>query len=136
MALTYVDRADALRPGDRRRVIADGRPVAVFRVGDRFYAVADRCPHQGASLSEGRICKDVSATEPGRYRLDPSRPHVRCPWHGWEFDLATGRSRCDPGRVRVRRFETRLVADRATEAPPTAETFATRLVEGGLYVET
>jgi nitrite reductase (NADH) small subunit len=61
------------------RVTLQGRNIAVFRQGDRVYAVGDSCPHMGASLSEGFI--DGNA--------------VVCPWHGWIFSLETGVSPFD-----------------------------------------
>ena len=48
--------------------------MAVFRVGERWFALRDACPHMGASLAEGE--------------LDGLR--VACRWHGWKFDLRDG----------------------------------------------
>ena len=33
---------------------------------------------------------------------------MRCPWHGWEFDLRTGKSWCDPQRTKVRAFDLKV----------------------------
>ncbi|HET9235497.1 MAG TPA: Rieske (2Fe-2S) protein [Candidatus Eisenbacteria bacterium] len=62
-----------------KRVEFGGLRIAVFRRGERVYAVGDSCPHMGASLSDGYI--------DGRT--------VICPWHGWMFDLETGASPFD-----------------------------------------
>lgn len=62
---------------DKRAVIAplpSGERVAVFRDGARIYAVTNVCRHQNGPLGEGCI-KDGSIT---------------CPWHGWQYDPATG----------------------------------------------
>jgi 3-phenylpropionate/trans-cinnamate dioxygenase ferredoxin subunit len=49
---------------------------------------------------------------------------VRCPWHGWEFDIRTGQSYCDPSKVRVRTFEVAVMDGAAlAEGPYVAETF-------------
>ena len=69
-----------LAPGERRAVTIGGRPVALFNVDGRVYAIGDRCPHRGGPLSRGRV-----EPVPGR------GPAVRCPIHGWLFELATGR---------------------------------------------
>jgi nitrite reductase (NADH) small subunit len=61
------------------RVSVEGRNIALFREGDRIYAVGDSCPHMGAALSEGFIDGKC----------------VVCPWHGWIFDLETGVSPFD-----------------------------------------
>lgn len=62
------------RQGRGRLVRAEDAAVAVFRVGERWYALRDACPHMGASLADGE--------------LDGLR--VTCRWHGWKFDLRDG----------------------------------------------
>ena len=92
--------------GTRRRIEIDGRPMVVFNVDGRFYALRDVCPHQGAKLSDGVVLDGLlTASQPGCYGYDPARKLVKCPWHGWEFDLATGQSWVDPARTRVRAYD-------------------------------
>jgi len=93
--------ARSLPPGSRRRVEVGGRGVAVFNVAGRYFAVRDICPHQGAPLSGGQVVHSVAADGPGCYRWDPASAFIRCPWHGWEYDLATGQSWSGPSRVRT-----------------------------------
>ena len=66
---------EELKPGESCVVTLDGQEVAVFNVEGNFYAVGNRCPHRGGPLSRGHL--EGSA--------------VRCPLHGWLFDLKTGR---------------------------------------------
>jgi len=109
-----------LPPGGRKRVAVDGRDIVLFNVGGEVFALADRCPHQGGRLSEGRLVGLVEAAEPGRYTWSRGGEIVRCPWHGWEFDLRTGRSRCEPSRLRTRAYDVSIEpAD-----PGPVETFA------------
>jgi nitrite reductase/ring-hydroxylating ferredoxin subunit len=77
-------------PAETRRLIrVGGREIGVFRVGDRFYAVRNRCPHQGGPLCEGNLASRVASTSLGRVELgDGSR--IVCPWHGWQYDMETG----------------------------------------------
>jgi 3-phenylpropionate/trans-cinnamate dioxygenase ferredoxin subunit len=93
-----------LPPGAQRRVEVEGRGIAIFNVDGSLYALRDICPHQGAPLSAGVVVGEVTAARPGRYEFSPAK-HVRCPWHGWEYDLATGQSSYDPSRDRVRSYE-------------------------------
>ena len=52
---------------------------------------------------------------------------VRCPWHGWEFDLANGRSYCDPNRMRVKTFDVEVKpGETLAEGPYQAEIFEVR----------
>lgn len=65
---------------DRRsvRVAVDGAPVLLVRDGERLLAIGDRCTHQGAPLSRGRVTFSGSIAQ------------VTCPAHGSSFDLTTG----------------------------------------------
>ena len=94
-----------LPPGARKRVTVEGLAIAVFNIGGEFFALQDRCPHRGGSLSEGRLTGLVEAAEPGVYTYARGGEILRCPWHGWEFDVRTGLSRCTPEQWRARTFE-------------------------------
>jgi nitrite reductase (NADH) small subunit/3-phenylpropionate/trans-cinnamate dioxygenase ferredoxin subunit len=70
-----VGRLSDLRDGQARAVRVGAARVALFRIGAELHAIDDACPHMGTSLAEGRL----------------SRGRVSCRWHGWSFDLRTGR---------------------------------------------
>jgi 3-phenylpropionate/trans-cinnamate dioxygenase ferredoxin subunit len=73
----------------------------------------------------------VSSSEPGEYEYDRDGELLRCPWHGWEFDVRTGQSWFDPRRVRVRSY------DVAVEVVPLAASASSAAVSGleqGPYV--
>src|SRR4051812_12991986 len=76
-----------LPPGTQRAVTVGDRQIAIYNVGGALFALRDRCPHQGAELSRGTVLGAVGAVRPGCYEYDASRLVVRCPWHGWEFEL-------------------------------------------------
>jgi nitrite reductase/ring-hydroxylating ferredoxin subunit len=92
--------------GDVRMVEIAGHPIGLYRVSGRFYALANRCPHRGAPLCTGMVASPLDA-EGGEIALGARRSIVRCPWHKWEFDIATGRSLVDQ-RLRARRYAVRL----------------------------
>jgi nitrite reductase (NADH) small subunit len=71
-----VAKVGEIRPGWAKTVELDGVPVAVFNLGDRYCAINDTCPHAGGPLSEGALEGDSV---------------VVCPWHGWSFDLHSGK---------------------------------------------
>ena len=83
-----------------------GHRIGLYRVAGSFHALADRCPHRGAPLCAGRIATPVEA-DSGTLALGTRDSIVRCPWHKWEFEIATGRSLVDD-RLRVRRYAVRL----------------------------
>ena len=104
MASHAVARADEIPPGARKLVEVAGRSIAVFNLDGEYFALLNRCPHQGGPLCTGVQFSALTSPSPGQY--DRSRPGelIRCPWHGWEFDIRTGRSWFDPGKTRVRSY--------------------------------
>jgi 3-phenylpropionate/trans-cinnamate dioxygenase ferredoxin subunit len=136
-----VGPVDELPPGDVRRVRFGGRAVAIFNVDGTFYALKDVCPHQGAPLSEGVVVSELSSTRPGEYAFRADVKHVRCPWHGWEYDLATGQSWYAPGKDRVRTFDvevepgSRLLACGREPGPYVAETLTVTVEDDYVVVE-
>ena len=98
-------RVDEIAPGSRKIVTVKGREIGVFNVGGEFFALINRCPHQGAPLCRGEIVgRAESRPMPGEYRLTRQGEMLRCPWHGWEFDIRTGQSWCDPDSVQARSY--------------------------------
>ena len=81
----------------------------MVRRDDRWYALRDQCPHQGAELSRGRVVEQACAhLEGGRPVFDGSQPALQCPWHGWSFRLADGGTSTSTN-VRVRTYPVRIV---------------------------
>jgi 3-phenylpropionate/trans-cinnamate dioxygenase ferredoxin subunit len=99
-----VARADEIPEGERRVVRVAGREIGVFHIDGRFYALRNRCAHQGGPVCEGDVLAWIRSDRPGEFAVDASRRLVECPWHGWEFDLETGQSWFDPARTRVRSY--------------------------------
>ena len=92
--------------GAVRMVEIGGHSVGLYRVAGTLHALADRCPHRGAPLCAGKIATPIEA-DGGTLTLGPRHSIVRCPWHKWEFDIATGRSLVDE-RLRVRQYAVRV----------------------------
>jgi nitrite reductase (NADH) small subunit len=88
-----------------------GREIGVVldRETGRMHALRNRCPHHGAPLCRGRVRARLEG-DPGTYELEDRRV-LHCPWHGWQFDLESGRSPDDPG-MRVAVYDTRIEAGR------------------------
>ncbi len=81
-----------------------GRSIGIYRIGDEFFGLRNRCPHQGGPLCAGRRFGALRASAPGEYEFDRAGEFARCPWHGWEFDIRTGQSWFDPQRTRVKAY--------------------------------
>jgi 3-phenylpropionate/trans-cinnamate dioxygenase ferredoxin subunit len=64
-----------LAPDRPLAVTVQGTPLVLVRVGEQVHALGDVCSHQGGPLSEGRL----------------TGTRLACPWHGWAYDVRTGR---------------------------------------------
>ena len=133
-----------LPPGTRKAVTLKGRPIVVFNLAGEFFGLLDRCPHQGACLSDGIIGGIAQGDGPGAIRYTRVGEFLRCPWHGWEFDIRTGQSWCDPERIRTRTYPVAVAkaggpvefpAGGPVEGPYVAETVPVRVEEDYVVVE-
>ena len=136
MARHIVATVDEIAPGQRRVVSVNGREIGIFNVDGEYFAVGNRCPHEGASLCKGRVVGLVEASEPGSYQYSRRGELIRCPWHGWEFDLRTGKSWCEPDRTKVRSYELKVEPGGAlVEGELRAETFPVSIDKQYIVVE-
>ena len=124
MSRHVVAAVDEVPTGSSKLVTVKGREIALFNVAGRYFAVFNRCPHAGASLCAGAIVSPVESTEPGHYSVVHDRTMLRCPWHGWQFDLRTGEAWCDPDTVKLRHYPVAIEhGAQLASAPLVAETF-------------
>ena len=136
MGKHVVAAVSELPPGSRKLVTVRGRPIAVFNLGGEFYGLMNRCPHQGGSLCDGELTALVTADGPGTYRMTRPGEIIRCPWHGWEFDVRTGQSWCEPSRIRTRRYAVEVAPGTAlVKGPYVAETVPVSVEEDYVVVE-
>ncbi len=123
-------------PGTNKLVIAKDREIGIFNVAGTFYALANRCPHKGGPLCRGRITGLTLSSGPGDYRVSRNGEFLRCPWHGWEFEIATGQSFCDPKTMRIRQFEVAVApGEKLVKGPYIAENFPVSVEQNYLVVE-
>ena len=109
--------------GGCKIVTVAGREIGVFLVKGLYAALINRCPHEGAALCRGVLVGLMAADRPGAYRLDRPGELLRCPWHGWEFDVFTGQSWCEPDSVRARSYNVTVEPGEAlAKGPFAAET--------------
>jgi nitrite reductase (NADH) small subunit/3-phenylpropionate/trans-cinnamate dioxygenase ferredoxin subunit len=91
---TTVAKVGDILEGQGIAYAVNGRMVAVFKEGERYYAIDDFCPHMGASLAGGHVCDGI----------------VVCPWHAWRFCIKSGQWADNP-RIKIDAFEVRVVDD-------------------------
>jgi NAD(P)H-dependent nitrite reductase small subunit len=76
-------------------VEVEGKSIALFKLGEEFYAIDDTCTHAGGPLSEGNIEGD----------------EIECPWHGAHFNIRSGKVTLDPADEDVNTYDVRLSGD-------------------------
>jgi 3-phenylpropionate/trans-cinnamate dioxygenase ferredoxin subunit len=137
MARYVVATTAEIPPGGRKIVEVAGRSIGVFNVGGEFLALRNRCPHQGGPLCEGGLSGLLEAAIPGEYSYSRPGEMLRCPWHGWEFDLRTGQSWFDPARTRVRSYPVSVESGGPglAQGPYVAETYPVVVEEQYIVVE-
>ena len=131
-----VARAGDIAPGTCKIVSVRGREIGIFNLDGDYFALANRCPHAGGPLCRGRIGPLVLSDGPGRYRLTREQKFLRCPWHGWEYDIRSGQSWCDPKSVRARQFQVTVETGASlVKGPYVAETFPISVEQDYLVIE-
>lgn len=113
MAKHVVATVGEIPPGSRKIVEVLGRSIGVFNVNGEFLALRNRCPHQGGPLCAGRLHGVLLPGQPGEYLFTRPGELLRCPWHGWEFDIRTGQSWFDPTKTRVRAYDVSVASGEA-----------------------
>jgi nitrite reductase/ring-hydroxylating ferredoxin subunit len=101
MAELIIGKASEFPNPGRQVVAVDGAEIGVFCVGGRFTAFENVCPHMGGPVCQGKIIPRVQEgiaddkTSLG-LRFSKDQTNVACPWHGYEFDVQTGRHQGNP----------------------------------------
>jgi len=92
--LTKVAKRSDIPVGTGKVIEAGGKTLAIFNCDGTFYAIDNTCKHRGGPLGEGSL----------------SGATVTCPWHGWEYDVASGACTMDAS-ITVQRFDVKVEGD-------------------------
>ena len=92
---TRVAAVSDLPPGTLHYAEIEGLPIALANVGGTIYALSDTCRHQGGPLSAG-VLRDETVT---------------CPWHGWTYNVRTGKAIVPPVGIRIPTYAVRIAGD-------------------------
>lgn len=89
-----VAKVNDVAAGSAKEVMAGERVVALFNVGGQFHAMDGVCPHAGGPLGDGVLTGST----------------ITCPWHGWQFDVTTGKH-CLNQRIEHTRYPVKVEQD-------------------------
>jgi nitrite reductase/ring-hydroxylating ferredoxin subunit len=91
-----VARVGEIPPGGRKLLSVGRLAIGIFNVAGELRAYRNACPHAGAPVCEGRLSGTSLPSKVYEYAYGLEGCILRCPWHGWEFDLRTGEHLVDP----------------------------------------
>ncbi len=80
MAFVRAAKKDEIPAGTIREFQIDGKTIALANVGGSFHAINNTCLHRGGPLGQGELDGKV----------------VTCPWHGWQYDVTSGKVTANP----------------------------------------
>jgi len=87
-----VCKAEELPNGMRKVVTLKNMSIVVLNVEGKLHAFNSVCPHQGAPLEFGSVSGAMMTSDPQQYEYGCHNQIVKCPLHGWAFDMETGKS--------------------------------------------
>ena len=132
-----VATVDEIPPGERKLVTVEGRDIVIFNLSGSYHGLLNRCPHQGGNLCDGVVTGLVKSETPGEYDYQRPGEIIRCPWHGWHFDIKTGQSWGDPERVYTKSYAVDTAPGKTlVEGPYQAETVEVTVENEYVVVET
>jgi nitrite reductase/ring-hydroxylating ferredoxin subunit len=99
-----VARADEVPDAGGLIVEVNGVEVGIFRLADRFVAWRNVCPHMAAPVCRGTVSGTTLPSPVYEYEYGREGEILQCPWHGWEFDLRTGRHLVEGSRAHLRQY--------------------------------
>lgn len=106
---THVGALSSFEVGTMRIVQIGRRQVGILRSeGDVVHAVLNICPHRGAPVCKGTVGGTMLPSAPGELIYANDGQVLKCPWHGYEFDIETGASLFGIMRGRLRKFPTEV----------------------------
>ena len=108
MAKHVVARTEEIPPGGRKIVRVAGREVGIFNLEGTFHALKNVCAHQGARVCLGKIVGTTLPSEVYEFTFGLEGQILRCPWHEWEYDIATGEAVFDPN-VKIVRYPVEII---------------------------
>jgi nitrite reductase (NADH) small subunit len=96
----YVAQISDIPSGTRKLITIDNKSIGVFNTGSQIVAILNICPHELAPVCLGKMGGTTLPSKPGEFIWGRENEIIRCPWHGWEFDLLTGDCLTDKRKIK------------------------------------
>jgi nitrite reductase/ring-hydroxylating ferredoxin subunit len=93
------------------KIVTLGRmSVGIFLLEDSYAALLNICPHRAGQLCQGPVCGTTKRTDKAEFIYERAGELVRCAWHGWEFEIKTGKCLVDD-KLTARTFPVHVDGD-------------------------
>jgi nitrite reductase/ring-hydroxylating ferredoxin subunit len=89
-----------------------GRSVGIYYDGENYFGIRNVCPHEQAELCKGKVTGTTLTSKPHEYIYGMEGEILVCPWHGWEFNIKTGKSLVDPDRYKAKVYDVSIENNR------------------------
>ncbi|MEY9999088.1 Rieske (2Fe-2S) protein [Sinorhizobium fredii] len=109
-ARTFACRVDEITPAKPKIVSFGQLTIGIFQLDDGYAAMLNICPHRAGQLCEGPVCGTAKQTDATEFVYERAGELVRCAWHGWEFEIRSGKCLVDE-KLRVRTFPVHVEHD-------------------------
>ena len=95
--------AEEIAPGKCKIVKINNKSIGIFNVNGNYHALLNYCPHKGGELCAGPVTGTSLPTDKTEFVYGYENALIRCAWHGWEFEIASGKCLLNP-KVRVKSY--------------------------------
>ncbi|WP_338452742.1 Rieske (2Fe-2S) protein [Niallia oryzisoli] len=104
-------KKDELSTGEFKIFQVQRMSIVLVRKKDKYHAIRNWCPHQGAELGKGVLRGAVRPSNRSEYDYDKPAGFLYCPWHHWSFDVENGCSMHDPEKTKVKTYDVKIEGD-------------------------
>ena len=104
----YVGEVNQADPGKPFITKVKGKEIGVFYEKGKWYAVKNSCPHKQAPLCKGTVDGTMLPSDVCEFEFGMEGTVLKCPWHGWEFDLNTGKALFGISELRVATYSVEI----------------------------
>jgi nitrite reductase (NADH) small subunit len=97
---------DEFKESEAKIIVLNGVEIGIIRLGERFFAMRNSCPHRLAPICKGKITGTMLPSSPGELIYGMDGKLIRCPWHGYDYDIETGKCLFNGTNLKVKTYET------------------------------
>lgn len=89
-----------------------GVSIGIFNVDGNIHAIRNTCPHKQAPVCQGTVGGTMLPSDPCEFEFGLEGQVLKCPWHGWEFDITSGESLFGISSRKVQKYLIELKDDK------------------------